>query len=59
MEYQKNKMEKQYQTFDKYKPWEKEEYSGKLNYTLDDGNEYEIYREFKKKDTNNIRSSQK
>lgn len=45
----KNKNGKTIPDFDKYKPWEKEEYSGKLNYTLDDGNEYEIYREFKKK----------
>ena len=44
----KNKNGKTIPDFDKYKPWEKEEYSGKLNYTLDDGNEYEIYREFKK-----------
>lgn len=45
----KNKNGKTIPDFDKYKPWEKEEYSGKLNYILDDGNEYEIYREFKKK----------
>ena len=35
--------------FDKYKPWETEDYSGKIEYTLDDGKSYEVYREFKKK----------
>ncbi len=45
----KNKNGKTIPDFDKYKPWEKDEYSGKLTYTLDNNNEYEIYREFKKK----------
>ena len=35
--------------FEKYKPWGKEEYSGKITYTLDNNEEYEVYREFKKK----------
>ena len=35
--------------FEKYKPWRKEEYSGKITYTLDNNEEYEVYREFKKK----------
>lgn len=35
--------------FEKYKPWRKEEYSGKITYTLDNKEEYEVYREFKKK----------
>ena len=35
--------------FEKYKPWGKEEYSGKITYTLDTNEEYEVYREFKKK----------
>ena len=35
--------------FDKYKPWETEDFSGKLEYTLDNGKTYEVYREFKKK----------
>ena len=35
--------------FDKYKPWKTEEFSGKINYTLDNGQSYEVYREFKKK----------
>lgn len=35
--------------FDKYKPWGKDEYSGKITYVLDNNEEYEVYREFKKK----------
>ena len=35
--------------YERYKPWEKDQYSGKLTYELDNGEEYEIYREFKKK----------
>lgn len=35
--------------YDKYKPWKTEEFSGKINYTLDNKKSYEIYREFKKK----------
>ena len=35
--------------YERYKPWEKDTYSGKLTYELDNGDEYEIYREFKKK----------
>ena len=35
--------------YDKYKPWETEDFSGKLEYTLDNGKTYEVYREFKKK----------
>lgn len=45
----KTKNGKPISDFEKYKPWEKEEYSGKLTYTLDNEQEYEIYREFKKK----------
>lgn len=45
----KTKNGKPISDFEKYKPWEKEEYSGKLKYILDNKQEYEIYREFKKK----------
>ncbi len=48
----KNKNGKAIPDFEKYKPWSKEEYSGKLIYELDNGNEYEIFREFKKKTPN-------
>ena len=34
---------------DKVEPWDNEEFSGKINYVLDNKNEYEVYREFKKK----------
>ena len=45
----KNKNEKEISDFDRYKPWQTEEFSGKINYTLDSGEEFEVYREFKKK----------
>ncbi len=45
----KNKNGKDISDFDKYKPWKTEEFSGKIKYTLDNGEEYEVYREFKKK----------
>ena len=45
----KNKNGKEISDFDKFKPWETEEFSGKISYTLDNGEEYEVYREFKKK----------
>ena len=35
--------------YERYKPWEKDSYSGKLEYELDNKEEFEIYREFKKK----------
>lgn len=45
----KNKNGKDISDFDKFKPWDSEEFSGKISYTLDNGEEYEVYREFKKK----------
>ena len=45
----KNKNGKEISDFDKFKPWDTDEFSGKLTYTLDNGKNYEIYREFKKK----------
>lgn len=45
----KNKNGKLIPDFDKYKPWNTEEYSGRITYNLDNGEQYEIYREFKKK----------
>lgn len=35
--------------FDQYTPWNHSEYSGKVKYTLDNGEEYEVFRDFKKK----------
>ena len=45
----KNKNGKDISDFDKYKPWKTEEFSGKINYNLDNGESFEVYREFKKK----------
>lgn len=45
----KNKNGKEISDFDKYKPWKGEDFSGKIKYTLDNGEEYEIFREFSKK----------
>ena len=45
----KNKNGKNITDYEKYKPWNNGEYSGKLKYTLDDGKTYEIFREFDKK----------
>lgn len=48
----KNKKGKDISDFEKYKPWDSEEFSGKLTYELDNNNKYEIYREFNKKNPN-------
>ena len=45
----KNKNGKELSDFDKYKPWQTEEFSGKIEYSLDSGESFEVYREFKKK----------
>lgn len=45
----RNKNGKKISDFEKYKPWSNIDYSGKINYELEDGKQYEIYREFKKK----------
>ena len=45
----KNKKGKEISDFDKYKPWSGEEFSGKLEYELDNKEKYEIYRDFSKK----------
>ena len=45
----KNKKGKEISDYDKYKPWGKEEFSGKLEYTLDNNEKVEIYRDFNKK----------
>ena len=42
----KNKNGKTISDYEKYKPWGKTDYSGKLKYELDDGSEYEIVRDF-------------
>lgn len=45
----KNKNGKEISDFDKYKPWKGEEFSGKIKYTLDNKEQYEVFREFSKK----------
>lgn len=45
----KNKNGKDISDYDKYKPWNAEEFSGKMKYTLDDSEEFEIFRDFNKK----------
>ena len=45
----KNKNGKELSDFDRYKPWQTEEFSGKIEYSLDNGEQFEVYREFKKK----------
>ena len=45
----KNKNGKEYSDFEKYKPWEGEDFSGKMEYVLDNKDTFEIFRDFKKK----------
>ncbi|MBR3163141.1 MAG: AAA family ATPase [Clostridia bacterium] len=45
----KNKKGKDISDYEKFKPWDGEDFSGKLKYKLDNGNSFEIYREFNKK----------
>ena len=45
----KTKDGKDISDYDKYKPWNSDEFSGRIAYELDDGEEYEIFRDFKKK----------
>jgi len=45
----KNKNGKEISDFEKYTPWVGEDFSGKLEYELDNKNRFEIFRDFKKK----------
>ena len=45
----RNKNGKFLSDFERYKPWNTEEYSGKIEYELDNGEKYEVFREFKRK----------
>ena len=45
----KNKNGKDIPDFDRFKPWKDTDFSGKIKYTLDNGEDFEVYREFKKK----------
>ena len=45
----KNKNKKEYSDYDRYTPWKAEEFSGKIRYKLDNNEEYEVFRDFSKK----------
>ena len=45
----KNKNKKEFSDLEKYTPWKDIDFSGKIKYTLDNNNEYEVFREFNKK----------
>lgn len=45
----KNKNGKDISDYEKYKPWDIEEFSGKIEYELDNKENFEIYRDFNKK----------
>lgn len=45
----KNKNGKELSDFEKYKPWIGEEFSGRIEYELDNNEKYEVYRDFSKK----------
>lgn len=45
----KNKDKKLIPDFDRYNPWNNGEYSGTIDYQLENGEEFHIYRDFKKK----------
>lgn len=45
----KNKNGKNISEYEKYLPWTEEEFSGKIKYELDNGENFEVFRDFKKK----------
>ena len=45
----KNKNKKEISNYEKYKPWKNGDFSGKIIYKLDNNDEYQVYREFSKK----------
>ena len=45
----KNKNRKEISDFDQYEPWQENEFSGKINYELDNRNSFEVFRDFRKK----------
>lgn len=44
----KNKNGQKLPDKEKFTPWEAEEFSGKISYSLDSGDEFEVYRDFRK-----------
>ena len=45
----KNKNGKSISDYEKYFPWNENEFSGKINYQLDDNKKYDVFRDFNKK----------
>ena len=45
----KNKNGKEISDYEKYLPWVGEDFSGKIKYQLNNGNTFEIFRDFNKK----------
>ena len=45
----KNKNGKNITDYDKYTPWTDEDFSGKIKYELQNGESFEVFRQFKKK----------
>ena len=45
----KNKNGKEISDFEQFEPWQELEFSGKINYELDNGKNYEVFRDFRKK----------
>lgn len=45
----KNKRGRELSDYDRYKPWDNDDFSGKLEYELDNNSKYEVYRDFNKK----------
>lgn len=45
----KNKDGKALSDYEKYKPWDSNEFSGRISYKLENGEKYEIFRDFNKK----------
>lgn len=45
----KDKRKSNFTDYDRYLPWGKESFSGKIIYSLDNGKSYEVYRDFSKK----------
>lgn len=45
----KNKRGKEITDYDRFKPWNTEEFSGKISYVLDNKKRYEVFRDFNKK----------
>ena len=50
----RNKKWRDLSDYDRYKPCYPEEFSGKMEYTLNNNEKYEIFREFSKKKSKNI-----